>query len=407
MSRSVLSSLSTVKRVVSRLPVFFGLSVVLAALVLAAACSPTAAPAPAPTATKAAAPAAPAPTVAPKATTAPAPAPTVAAKTSDFTIVLSNSYLGNAWRKTMVSQFEEAAKEAVAKGLIKSYSVQNTAQNAATQQIGQIQSLILQKPSAIVLNPASQTALDPVIEEACKAGIIVISFDSLVDAKCAYTMTHDFTDFGYRAGKAIAEKLGGKGNILEVRGVTGSAPDAMIHEGFAKVLKEYPGLKLVGTIQGEASQTTTAQALQGLLPSLPQIDGVFNQGGGDAQGVVQAFENARRAIPLVVLDGGGNALQWYQEQNKKTGYETFSLNSLPSQSTIALWGAVELLHGNKVPQHLDNLPPLVIDAKNLDAFVKATPPDGIASPVYSREDARKLFDAALAGTDLPLPPNPR
>lgn len=410
------------------------LGFVLAAstLVLAIACSapaaaPTTAPA-APTKAPAAATTAPAAPAATTAATAPAatkpaatapaaaggnaplaaaPSPANPGAKGSHTIVLSNSYLGNAWRKTMAAQFEEAAKAAVASGDIKSYTVQNTAQNAATEQIAQIQSLILQKPSAIVLNPASQTALDPVIAQATQAGIVVVVFDSLVNAPSAVTMAHDFVDVGYRGGDYIAKKLNGQGNVVEVRGVTGSQPDAAIHQGYMKVIQENPGLKIVGSVQGEASQTTTAQALQGLLPSLPKVDAVFNQGGGDAQGVIQAFQNANKPIPLIVLDGGGNALQWYQQQNKATGYETISLNTMPSQSTIGLWAAIDILQGQKVPMHLNNIPPLQITAQNLDAFVKATPADGIASPVYSHQDARALFDAALGGKELPLPPNPR
>ena len=418
--RHALSTRVRVKRIFGSRTVVLMVTLALASVLVAVGCSST--PAAAPTTAPTTAPAKPAATTAPAAapTTAPAAAPSTApaapttapaasgATKGDYTIVLSNSYLGNAWRKTMVANFEEAAKAAVAAGEIKSYSVQNTAQNTATEQVAQLQSLILQKPSAICINAASPTALNPVIEQAIQAGIKVVVFDSLATAPDAYTVAHDFTDVYYRAGTYIAKKLNGQGNVVEVRGVTGSEPDVLIHNGYEKALKENPGLKVVGTVHGEASQTTTAQALQGLIPSLPKVDAVFNQGGGDAQGVIQAFQNANRPVPLVVLDGGGNALRWYQGERKTNpNYETISVNTMPSQSTIALWMAIDLLNGKKVPQHLNNVPPVTITADNLDQWVKATPPDGIASPVYTHAQADQLFADALAGKELPLPPTPQ
>lgn len=141
-------------------------------LSLVAACSPAAAPAPttAPAAPAAAtkAPAAPAaPTAAPAAaptTAAPAAAPTTAPAagaagtgivktkdTSQMKIVLSNSYAGNSWRQQMLKTWDAATKFAIDNKIIAGTTVVNS-DNSATQQNSQIESLILQKPDAIVVN---------------------------------------------------------------------------------------------------------------------------------------------------------------------------------------------------------------------------------------------------------------
>ena len=46
---------------------------------------------------------------------------------------------------------------------------------------------------AIMINPASDTALDAIIEEACKQNILVVAFDQAVTAPCAYNVGVDFT----------------------------------------------------------------------------------------------------------------------------------------------------------------------------------------------------------------------
>lgn len=324
-----------------------------------------------------------------------------------WTIVMSNSYTGNAWRKTMIKNFEQAAQQDVQNGLIKSFQVLNTPQNTATQQIAQLQTLILKKPNAIVIDAASPTALNGVIQQACSAGIKVIVFDSLATAPCAYKVAHNFVDYGKAEAEFIAKQLHGQGNVVEVRGVSGSEPDIEIHDGIHEVLSKYPGIKVVATVDGEASQTTAQQAMQGVIGSLPKVDAVFTQGGGDSFGVIQAFKSAGKPVPPVVLGNAGNELQWWQGQVKKNpNYKTLSEGTMPSQSTIALGVAIDVLDGKQVPKQIVNLPILTVTPQTLSAWAKATPPDAIASPVYSQQQADQVVQAAQNGQPLPPPPGP-
>lgn len=324
-----------------------------------------------------------------------------------WTVVLSNSYTGNAWRKTMVKNFQQAAQKDVDAGLLKSYQVLNTSQNTATQQIAQLQTLILKKPDAIAINSASPTALNGVIQKACSAGIKVVVFDSLASAPCAYKVAHNFVDYGKAEAEFIAKQLHGKGNVIEVRGVSGSEPDIEISKGIHEVLAKYPGIKIVATVHGEASQTTAQQAVQGVVRSLPKVDAVFTQGGGDSFGVIQAFKSAGKPVPPVVLGNAGNELKWWQGQVKKNpGYKTFSEGTMPSQSTIALGVAIDLLQGKQVPKEILNLPILTVTPKTLNAWATATPSNAIASPVYTQDEVNKLVEAAQGGKPLPPPPGP-
>jgi ribose transport system substrate-binding protein len=325
----------------------------------------------------------------------------------DYTVVLSNSYTGNAWRKTMVKNFEQAAKTAVSQGLIKHYQVLNTAQNTATQQIAQLQTQLLKKPDAILINSASPTALNGVIQKACAAGIKVVVFDSLASAPCAYKVAHNFVDYGKAEGEFIAQQLNGKGNVIEVRGVSGSEPDVEIHNGIHEALKDHPGIKIVATVHGEASQTTAQQAVQGVLRSLPKVDAVFTQGGGDSFGVIQAFKSAGKPVPPVVLGNAGNELAWWKQQvQKEPSYKTLSEGTMPSQSTIALGVAIDLLQGKAVPKQILDVPILTVTPDTLDAWASATPANAIASPVYSQQQADQLIQAAKDGQKLPDPPGP-
>ena len=91
-------------------------------------------------------------------------------------IALSNAYYGNTWRHQMVEAFEAAAKQAKSEGKIADYIVMN-GDGSVAQQNSQIGELILKKVDVLLVDAASETAVNGVIEKACKAGIIVISFE--------------------------------------------------------------------------------------------------------------------------------------------------------------------------------------------------------------------------------------
>ena len=91
-------------------------------------------------------------------------------------VALSNAYYGNTWRHQMVEAFEAAAKQAKADGKIADYIVMN-GDGSVAQQNSQIGELILKKVDVLLVDAASETAVNGVIEKACNAGIIVISFE--------------------------------------------------------------------------------------------------------------------------------------------------------------------------------------------------------------------------------------
>ena len=88
--------------------------------------------------------------------------------TSKAKIALSNSYAGNTWRQQMLKTWDAATKDAQGKKLIADSKVVNS-NNSAPEQANQIENMIVEGWNAIVINAASPTALNGVIQEACDA----------------------------------------------------------------------------------------------------------------------------------------------------------------------------------------------------------------------------------------------
>lgn len=313
--------------------------------------------------------------------TAAAPADTAAADpyalaAGDYVIGLSNSFYGNTWRKQMVESFTQAAEEAKAAGYIKDYEIQNGDHTVNTQ-IAQINSFILSGVDAICVNAASSTALNDVIKQAMDQGIKIVAFDSVIDLDGAYTMDYDWVDMGERKTQFVMDQIGGKGNVVIVRGVSGAAPDEGIYKGIRNVLDTYPDVKIAAEVIGEADATVTQEALLNILSSLPKIDAVITHCGADSMGAVNAFESMGLDVPLIIGDNTAEFMTWWNAK-AANGYVTMSVNSTPSCGSGALWVAVALLNGVEVPQNMF-LPFIYIsqdqigDYANLEAGTIASP----------------------------------
>ncbi len=303
------------------------------------------------------------------------------AKTKKLDIVLSNSYIGNSWRTQMVHAFESAAQKAKGQGNIASYEVVN-ANNTASQQISQMDDMILQHVSAITIDAASTTALNGVIAKAHAQGIPVISFDSVVTSPYAYKINYNYFGVGVSEAKYVVKRLGGKGNVLLIRGVAGTSVDQGFYNGWMSVLSKYPNIKVVGSVYGNWTETTSQSAVATLLPSLPHVDAVFGE-GGEAYGAAEAFKAAHRPIPLLIGGNRGYFIQWWIKEAKANGYTTLSASSTPGVGAIAFYVALDILKGVHVP-HSMTVPAVTITQKTLSQY-SAIPLNGVASPVYTNQ----------------------
>lgn len=312
-------------------------------------------------------------------------------KQGEWVIGLSNSYYGNTWRKQMVDAFVEAAEQAKKEGIIKDYIVMN-GDGTQNTQIAQMNSLILQQVDAICINAFSPTAINGVIDRAAQADIKVLAFDSIATSPNCWTMDFNFFEQGQVLAQYIVDRLGGKGNTIMVRGISGSAPELAIYEGQMEVLKRYPDVKVLATVFGEASDTVAQKAVANVLPSLPEVPAVMNQ-GGDGFGTAQAFADAGRPTPVIIGGNRAEFIHWWIQQKKANGYETISLGSTPGIGAAALWTAVNILQGNDVPKKM-SLNCFLVTQDTVEQFADMKP-GTVISPVFTNDYVKEnIINAA-------------
>jgi ribose transport system substrate-binding protein len=270
----------------------------------------------------------------------------------------------------MVNVFETAAKQAQADGLISGYEVDNApGANSATAQIAQLQTIILKKPDAILINPASGTALDIVIQQACDAGIIVVVFDSGVTAPCAYKLHNNYSDWGHNSTLPALKAINNQGSVIVVRGVVGSLPETQFYDASKADLAAAPNVKVLATVIGYADDSKTQAAVLGVLGGLPKVDAVIGSVAG--LGAARAFQAAGRPIPVVGFGTSGADLAYWKDNNVNNG--SFSVLTDPGQSIAAMWEAIDIIAGKTVPKDV-HTPLILIPQKDRDAWLKVLGP---------------------------------
>ncbi|MEA3164974.1 MAG: ribose transport system substrate-binding protein, partial [Verrucomicrobiota bacterium] len=144
-----------------------------------------------------------------------------------------------------------------------------------------------------------------------------------------------------------------------------------------------PGINVIGEIYGQATTSVAQSAVSNILPTLKNVDAVIAQGGGDDIGIVQAFEQSGRKLPIIQGGGSSNFLKWWDDQNKKGTYPTVSANTAPGIGGAAFWLTLAVLNGENVPKVI-KMPGASVTLENLKDYA-SLPPGQIVSPSYSQD----------------------
>ena len=167
------------------------------------------------------------------------------------------------------------------------------------RQVQQIDSLVETGIDLLIVAPNQVQTISPAIDRAYDKGIPVIVFERKTNSQ-KYTafISADNYEMGRVMGEYIASQLDGKGRVMEIMGLKGSSPAIERHNGFADALKNYPGIDIVATLQGDWTEESGHEAMKQWLSKEPiansekPIDFVFGQNDRMAIGARRAVANS-------------------------------------------------------------------------------------------------------------------
>ena len=163
-------------------------------------------------------------------------------------------------------------------------------------QVSIVENFVTQHVNGIVLAPLDRAALQTPVHEAATAKIPVVIIDSSLDGT-------DWTSFcatdnekgGEIAGAQLAKLLGGKGHVLVLPYMQGSASTEAREKGFAEALAKFPGITILSSNQyGGPTSDSAYKTSQNLLTRYgAQTDGVFASNESNTRGMMGALKDAK------------------------------------------------------------------------------------------------------------------
>jgi ribose transport system substrate-binding protein len=259
-----------------------------------------------------------------------------------YTLGISNTLVGNGWREGMICSIKA---QALKSGQVSDLRIAHRQTDTAGQ-IADIRTMISAGVNAIIINPSNATALKPIAAQARARGIVVVFIDQYVNAPGVYNATNDQVAYGRLGAEWLFKKIGGRGNVVEMRGIAGAPADTDRHKGFLQAKRKYPNIRVVKSVFTGWQFAPGQKQMLDILNSGTKVDGVWTSGIDYT--VVNAFRQAKKPyVPVVGADNFGFVRQ------VKTRYPKLQGAAVTNPSSIGGVGvsvALKALNKQSVPR---------------------------------------------------------
>lgn len=285
-----------------------------------------------------------------------------AAKKLAIGVIISN--LDDKWLSYLADSFTEYAKTMPDVNL----RLQDS-KDDMNKQLGQVESLIAEGVSAIIVNPVTTDASGPITDKAKAANIPIVSvnrpFKNQADA--ASYCGGDSLQSGVLEMEYLAKKLNGKGNVVIMIGEPSQEAAVKRTEGFKQVLAKYPDMKVVAEQTANWDRAKGMALMENWLQSGKQIDVVAANNDEMAIGAIKAIEAAGKKGKITVggIDATPDALGYL-----KSGELAVTVfQDAAGQAKGALDAAIKAAKGETVEKEYP-IPYQLVVPEDADKYLK-------------------------------------
>jgi ribose transport system substrate-binding protein len=199
--------------------------------------------------------------------------------------------------------------------------IYTNAEGSNEKQVADVKSLIDQGVDLIFLAPHAEKPLIPAVMAAKAAGIPVILLDRNVDQSLAKAgrdyvtfIGSDFIEEGRRVAEWLIKNNGGKNQIIELEGSSGSSPAYDRKAGFDEAINAAGGhFKILASRSGNFTREGGHKVAAALLKAHPDANVIYAHNDEMALGAITALEEAGKVpgkdVLVLSIDGGKEAVQ--------------------------------------------------------------------------------------------------
>jgi ribose transport system substrate-binding protein len=226
-------------------------------------------------------------------------------------------------------------------------------------QIAEVENFVSRGVSGIVLAPTDDKALRVPVSDAMRAGIPVVIIDSgLASEDYVSFVATDNYQGGRLAGDRMVERLAGKGRVVLLRYMEGSASTMERERGFLDVMSESPGMEVVSSNQYAGATAETAyQASENLLVRFKaetgelDVDGIYCPNESSSFGMLRALQDAALAGSVVFI--GFDASEQMVRALENGEFDSLVLQDPVQMAYLGVKTMVSHLRGEEVPARID------------------------------------------------------
>jgi ribose transport system substrate-binding protein len=271
-------------------------------------------------------------------------------KTIPWAALLAAAFLaGPAAAEPLAIGFSQASSNAAHRNKMtsgnKEYAEQNfkdtkliitNAEGSSAKQISDVESLEVQGIKVLMISAQDDQAIAPTIKAVMAKGIKVVTLDRALPIPVTVHLGAHNKPIGVLAGKFIVDKLGGKGNVVEIKGDPAVLPAIERHDGFAEAIQG-TNVKVIAETHGDWDQEKAMKFMEDTLQRFPagQIQAVYTHNDNMAYGALRAIQAAGRqkeGILIVGIDGENKAIRSVAKGDLAA---TFTYSTVAPEGVIA------------------------------------------------------------------------
>ena len=279
------------------------------------------------------------------------------AKQVAWKIGMSQCNLGEPWRVQMNADIKQAADQHPELEVIF-----KDAQNDSLKQRAQVEEFVSSGVDLMIISPKEAAPLTPPVAAAYEKGIPVIVLDRRVlGDKYTCFIGADNKKIGKAAGRWIVEKLGGKGKVVELKGLMTSTPGQDRNSGFREGIQG-SDLDIIFEADMKWLEPDARKEMESALARFDEIDLVYAHNDPGAHGAYLAAKAAGREKEMLFV--GIDALPHEGVRYVKDGILAASFE-YPTGGKEAIETALRILKGERVDKEV-TLSSRVFTPDNLD-----------------------------------------
>lgn len=288
------------------------------------------------------------------------PVPEVTGEVTIGGILKNNA--NEAWL-TMADGMEKAAEDF-------GISVDIQATRTETDTAGQLsiaETMLANEYDSLVLSPLTNDNLNSAVQTAVGNGTPVVNMNCEYIAQCNTFVGGIQIEIGRKSADYIAEKIGGKGKVAILEGVSGTFTSIQRVNGFLEGMEKYPDIEIVASQTADYEVEKGMDVASNILTQTPDLDAFYCCNDNMALGAVEALRSVNKVGEVVVVgvDGTGDAYASIKKGEMTATVDQFLFDNGYAAVEVAL----RIMGGQELPKVVST-PIEVLDADNMEEYGK-------------------------------------